>query len=330
MAATLGKQERTFPSATYILSSVSLACAFYYLPYGNHNLLGLVIQFVPLVFLIPYTILLVRSASTRQRIAVAVLNGAGAIAVVEYIRTQPFWPPPPEPAFMVIAAGAVMVLSAFAVAAIALVSRHRSSYLVGTVATLLIWPCLWVEFSTPREFGHYGVARLAGVLAVLGFAVAPVAIQVRPVVGYWAGLLSSCLAWPYLVLREDSYPYRGNSWIIFDLPVDPHEFGLLVSAALQILACTLTAAATIVSLIRLFPSSWIVRRIPIRSRTWPVFMLTFVSIATWFAFSVTPYRTPSEHGVAAEINIVHFEKKGLHSRETTVAVMRDGLQGLRR
>jgi len=325
MATTLGGREQAFfSSAIYALSSLGLACAFHYLPYRNHNLIGLLIQFVPLAFLIRYTILLVRSATTRQRVAAAVLNVACAIAVVEYIGTGPFWPPPSEPPFMVIAGGAVMAISAFALAAIALVSQHRSSYLVGTVATLLIWPCLWLEFSTSREFGHYGIARLAGVLAVLGFAVAAATTQVRRVVGYWAGLLSSSLAWPYLVLRENLYPYRGNSWITFNLPLDPHEFGLLVTAALQILACVLTAVATIVSLMRLLPSSWVIRGIPIRTRTWPVFVLTFVSMATWFAFSVTPYRVPTEHGVAAEMNIVHFQRKGLHSKETRVAVMRDG------
>jgi hypothetical protein len=171
----------------------------------------------------------------------------------------------------------------------------------------------------------FGVARFAGIVSILAFAMAAAATAVKPVFGYWLGLLSSSLAWPYLVLRENSYPYRGNSWIIFNLPPDPREFGLLSSAALQILACVLATVATLVSLIRLFPSSWMVRGIPIRSRIWPVLVLTFASIATWFAFSVTPYRVPTEHGgVSAEIYVVHFEKNGLHSRETTVAVMRDG------
>src|SRR5215469_11540643 len=94
MATTLGRGEQTFfSSATYALSSISLACAFYYLPYRNHNLIGLLIQFVSLVFLISYTILLVRSATTSQRIAAAVLNGACAIAASSTSAHSPFGRP---------------------------------------------------------------------------------------------------------------------------------------------------------------------------------------------------------------------------------------------
>lgn len=323
----LGKQRPEFVTAgVYALSSASLACAFfYYTPYGENNLFGLAASLLPLFFLIPYVIFLARAATARQRIMAAAGNGICVISLAKYIYSQPFWPPPVIPPFVFIAGGMVVMLSAFALAAIALFSGHRNAYALGTVATILIWPCLLAEFSASRDFGEYGVAKLAGIIAILTFGVATALILVRPALGYWTGLVASSLAWPYLAFRELSYIYNGNSWVVFNIPFSSYESAVWHMAELQILACVLATLSTLISLMRLCPSSWAIRRVPVQSRTWPVFVLTLIFVAAWFGRSVTPYRVPGEHGgIFPEIGVVHFEKKGLRSSETRVAVMRDG------
>ena len=323
----LGKEGPKFASAgIYTLSAASLACAFFfYTPYGENNLFGLAASLLPLIFLIPYVIFLARSATTSQRAIAATANCICAIALTRYIYTQPFWPPPPIPSFAFIVGGIVVTLSAFALATIALFSGNRNAYALGTVATILIWPCLFAEFSASRSFGAFGVARFAGVLAILGFGVAAALTLAKPALGYWIGLLSAGLAWPYLAFRELSYIYNGNSWLVFNLPFGPRESPVLHMAELQILACALATLSTFISLMRLCPSRWVVRRRTIQSRTWPALVLCLLLIVVWFAHSVMPYRVPTEHGgIYPEIGVVHFEKTGLRSSETTVAVMRDG------
>jgi hypothetical protein len=278
-----------------------------------------------LVFLIPYASLLAQATTKRQKIATAALNVICAIAVAGYVGTRPFWPPPAETPFAVVVALLVIMPAAFILAAIALFSRHERAYIAGTIAAVLIWPCLLQDSLASRQLGSYGLAHLAGVVAVLGLGMAAAGVLVRPVFGYWAGLLASILAWPYLILREMSYPYRGNSWSMFNCSFDSHFFQELRFAELQILSIALVTVSTVISLFRLCPNSWAVKGITIRARTWPVLTISFLLIAAWFVFSVIPYRVPTEHGGwPSEITIVHFERRGLHLRETRVSVMRDG------
>jgi hypothetical protein len=79
------------------------------------------------------------------------------------------------------------------------------------------------------------------------------------------------------------------------------------------------------SLVRLYPVRWTIKTAFLRDRIWPVLAASFVASAVWFVCSVTPYTVPRyHHGIAADISIVHVEKRGFHFRETTIAAFRDG------
>jgi hypothetical protein len=314
-----------FIPALYALSGFVLACARYYLPYEQRSPVAQLILFSPLLFLVPFARLLLLAATKRQKLWAVLLNGVFCISVAGYVANRPFWPPTEIP-FETVVILAVTVPAAFMVAVIAIFIRHKSAYSAGLVASLLIWPCLLLNSLTQRSVGPYGLASLGAIVAVLGFVIAAFVLFVTPNIGYGLGLVSAALAWPYLVIREMSYPYYGNSWTMFNVPVDPtHGTPELTYAKLTILSVAIVVASTFSSLLRLWPPSWEARAGSIRSRHWPIFAGSFVVMAAWFVHSVTPYRVPTEHhGVSAEISVVHFERRGLHLRETRVAVFRDG------
>lgn len=318
-------RSHSLTAVVYALSSVALACALYYVPYEDRHPVALLVLFSPLVFLIPYVRFLLQSATTKQKVTAVVLNGICGGGVAAYVGTRPLWPPPPEPPFEILVALLVIVAAVLVLAAIVFFSRHKAAYIVATTATLLLWPCLLLDSLAARNLGLYGLASLACVPAILGFAIAADTVFLRPIFGYRAGLTAAIFAWPYIVLREMSYPYRGNSWTVFNLPGDRYDAPELVYAKISIFLGVFVIVSTITSLLRLCPASWTLRGIPIRSRTWLAFALSFLVVAAWFAHSVTPYRVPTEAGgLSPEITVVRLVKRGLHLTETRVSVMRDG------
>lgn len=318
-------RSRSTAAVVYALSSVALACALYYVPYEDRHPVALLVLFSPLVFLVPYVRFLLKSATTKQKVAAAVLNAICGAVVATYVGTRPSWPPPPELPFEIGVALLVIVSAVFVLAAIALFSRYRAAYIAATTATLLMWPCLLLDSLAGRNLGLYGLASLACVPALLGFTIAADTVFLRPIFGYRAGLAAAIFAWPYSVLREMSYPYGGNSWTMFNLPGDPHGAPELIYAKISIFLGVFVIVSTITSLLRLCPASWTLKGVPIRSRTWLAFTLSFVVVVAWFAHSVTPYRVPTETGgLSPEIRVVHLVKKGLHLSETRISVMRDG------
>ena len=188
-----------------------------------------------------------------------------------------------------------------------------------------MWLCLLQGSLEGRHVGGFGLAHLAGLIALLGFAIAATTLVITPRFAYGTGLLASCLAIPYLIVREMSYSYYGNSWVVFNLPADRLYSPELTYAKLSILSAVLIAISGALSLLRLTPDAWKLRGRSIRSRSWPVFAFSALVVAVWFAHSVTPYRVPTEYGGGSpEIAIVRFEKRGLRSTETRVSVTRDG------
>jgi hypothetical protein len=309
----------------YAVSGLTVACALRYIPYETSSLIFVALQLAPLVFLILYVRFLLTSATNNQRILAIGLNCIAAFAAAGYLWSRPYWPPPAQPSFGVEITGFVIVSSALVVATLAMLYRHQMAYAAGAVAALLTWPCLLEASLSGNHFGAAGVWHLAAVLAVFGFSVAATALLVRPVFAYFVGLLASVITVPYVVDREMSYPYHGNSWLILNLPADRFNDPALTYAKLSIFSVAMVVIAAVISLLRLCPDRWQFRGRPIRQRTWPVFLLSLLVVGVWFAKSVAPYRLPTEqYGISPEISVVHFERQGSSSTETKVSVARDG------
>lgn len=318
-------ERKWFSMFVYAVSGITLAFALRYIPYETSSPISLFLQLTPLVFLIAYVRFLLTSATRNQRILAIGLNCIAGLAVAGYLWTRPYWPPPAEPPFGVVITGLVVVASAFVVATLAVLFRHKMAYTAGTVAVPSMWLCLLQVSLSGRYVGAIGVWHLAAVLAVFGFSVAATTLFLRPVLAYLVALVASLLTVPYVVHREMSYPYYGNSWVTLNLPADRFSDPELMYAKLSIFSVVMVVIAAVLSLLRLCPDGWSFRGRSVRSRTWPAFLVSLVIAGVWFAKSVTPYRVPAEHGgISPEISVVHFEKRGPSSTETKVSVTRDG------
>jgi hypothetical protein len=318
-------RQNWFAAIVYALSSVALACAFHYIPFEDRFTVGLILQFTPLVVLIPYVRFLLQFATNKQWIIALALHSTAAAAATAYLWNRPDWPPPAELGFGVLIAGLVTVASTCVIATLALVFHHKMAYFTGTVATLLMWPLLLQSLLSNRLVAISGVESLCGVAACFGFAIAAATVFLRPRFAFGLGLLASTLAIPYAIGRELSYPYHGNSWVALNLPGGRFYGPELTYAQLFIFSAVLVVVSAMTSLLRLLPDGWQFRGRPIRSRIWPIFVLSVLVVGVWFAKSASPYRVPTEYGgISAEISIVHLEKRGLHLTERRVSVMRDG------
>jgi hypothetical protein len=94
---------------------------------------------------------------------------------------------------------------------------------------------------------------------------------------------------------------------------------------LKLLSVALIVIAMICSSLRLLPAHWLLRKPPLRKRTWPAFAIGLLMMAMWFVHAATPYRLPRGCvGMnSSEFRILHVEKRGLHFHETQVIVARD-------
>jgi hypothetical protein len=162
---------------------------------------------------------------------------------------------------------------------------------------------------------------IAALLAAVIFLFASVRVFPTPKSGYIMGLIAALPAWPFF-LRNELRDYRlFNSWVALNL--SDQEARGLPSARLTILAVVLLLIATLYSLLRLAPTRWRIGRLPLRDRTWPAFVISFVVVAAWYLTAVTLYRPFYPGGMYPRLRVVHVGKHGLQFRETTLAVMKD-------
>ncbi len=156
--------------------------------------------------------------------------------------------------------------------------------------------------------------------------VASVEIFRRSRFGYWLGMVSGIIGLYWFSRIEFYYFPALNSWITLNLPADiPEFFSEVFLAKLKILLVVTVVTSTALCATRLLPASWALRKIPVRERTWPALVLCFLSVASWYAVSVTPYRTPLiVDGARPELAILHVTKEGIQFHETAISVVRDG------
>jgi len=165
------------------------------------------------------------------------------------------------------------------------------------------------------------------VTCAVALAVASVGIFFWPRFSYGLGLISS-LVILYWFSRFEFWDFPAlNSWIAFNLPDrDPQFLEDIFQAKLKILFVTTVVTSTVVSLTRLLPDSWMLRKLPLRERTWPSLVFCFLVVASWYYVSVRPYRIPLlvKGSREPELLILHVEKRGLTFHEHSVGVVRDG------
>ena len=291
-------------------------------------LFWLTLSAIPLLFVFTYPRFLFSASPTqknRLRFA-AVIHGLGAAAAIFFFPrvALPFWENPLRDAHSVALLLIPLIgLPVFLIAALFLLLKNRSA--LALLAGILFWP-YWFVFalaSLDRWFQEDPVHTVFYFLCFLSpalFAFAAGAISYRPTLAHSAAFLGLVgVPWIRWSLRD---PGLGNVWLMFNLSGREVAMYPPLSAQLTIFAVGLIALGLATAAIRLIPSAWQFRKLPICKRTWPAFAISLLVLTIWFSQSVMPYRIPGavDYSQWPILQILHVEKRGLQFHETCVSV----------
>jgi uncharacterized membrane protein YhaH (DUF805 family) len=204
------------------------------------------------------------------------------------------------------------------------------------ILTIVVYVCAASALSYSlmrvlREGGYYAFESpelewraLACFASPFLFVLAAFAVSRFPRRSHVMGAAAGMLTMPWLVSQEFAWFQIGNSWIALNTS-GPHERTYRLLAELRILAVTAVVIAMVVSLLRLLPARWTLRKRPLRDRTWPAFAVCFLVLSVWFGCAVVPYRLPGEvqHQFDPDLRILHVEKRGLQFHETEISTFRN-------
>ena len=167
---------------------------------------------------------------------------------------------------------------------------------------------------------------VAAIVSALAFVIASAGVFLRPRFRFWLGMVAGLVGLYWFSRIEFYYFPALNSWITFNLPSDNPQFFLEVFLAkLKILFVVTVVTSTAYCMTRLLPASWVLRKVPVRERTWPAPAVCFLVVASWYGVSASPYRIPLiVDGAPAELIVLHVEKKGIQFHETAISASRDG------
>src|SRR5271165_201406 len=264
----------------------------------------------------------------RLRLA-AVLNSLGLLASIFYFAhlAAAFREAPYDrsgPALLLLAP--LLAMPMFLVVALFLLLRGKSS--LATLACAMLWP-YWValaylsahQWSLDRQIVtvFYFLSFLAP--ALFAFAIGALSYS-RKLAHATAGLASLCCI-PWISAIELGYHSWANAWTIFNSP-DPSLllYPVLRHAETVIISVALITLAFSTAGLRMLPSSWTVKRSPIRNRAWPALVITLCVLAVWFGMSAIPYHIPGQSDSYDRpiLQILHVEKRGLQFHEACVSV----------
>jgi hypothetical protein len=291
----------------------------------------------PLLFAFAYPRSLFASADTtakpfakRVRSA-ALLHGIGAVAatVTFVILASSWWKNPlrnvgTAPFFATMIAADLILLAA----AILLFTRIHAT--LPKLASFLLWP-YWLVLALAFCGRFYGEGTHSAftflcLTASLLLAFAAGAVFYRATVAHFAAL-AALVAAPQAYSSAIRDTPLGNLWTSLNMP-DRMMWGSFAAlTVLTILSVALIALAVSTAGFRLTPARWKTLGMPLRDRTWPAFLLTFVFLAVWFSQSAMPYRASGavDYSAWPLLRILHVQKQGLQFHETCI-----GLWGYRK
>jgi len=281
----------------------------------------------PLLFVFAYSQTLPCLSFSRHRLVrESIFHGIAAIAAtVLFTKFSPFWKNPfrnlGESLLFFVVPLSILVM--FLVAGVSLLLEKKSTLAI--VAILFIWP-YWFLLALATEGYFYQDLdiRAAGhflfFVSPIFFAFAAGAVFWQPRLAHGCALLG-VVAIPsaYWNLKDWGL---GNVWVLFNQP-DGRFTSYPPGFVLGIPFVGLLAVSLGISILRLIPSGWTLRKIPISDRTWPAFAASSAFIVVWFCQSVMPYRMPGAVDGAGWplLRILHVEKQGLQFHETRVSVV---------
>jgi hypothetical protein len=327
----------------FIYLSAAVAIGYWCSAYSHGEVLGsysaihLTVRFLlifgaPAIFAVAYARLVLDPALKRyQRLLLIFANCAFVAAVVFYFEIP--WRALVSNGERSHATEIILKLViplVFLLISLAIFRKYAYRYVLGTVAVVVLWLYVAaIAFGSVISFWDEpasAVLLYAVVISPLVLIFAAGAVPHSPRVAFWAGLTGAFMVLPEFIRSEMSaYTFAmANSWISFNLS-DRHSEGYFLLAKLKILASALLVVSIVISALRLLPEHWSLRGSPLGARTWPAFATSFMVIAIWYGFAVTPYRVPMiVDGFWPQLSVLHVEKHGLQFHETRVSVSRDG------
>jgi len=287
--------------------------------------------FSPLLFVAPALLLVTvyihwswgSEAGKKRRVLAALVNFGVAAALLAYLVLVAI---PGEIAGYSLVLDVLLIITgpiSFVFASLAIFSRNRPTYALVSLIVFVTWTYLACVVIHPGFQDLF--LFMSGVISPLIFAVAAVVAFYRPrfslTMGAVAGLIA---AWWLLSQEKLLASWGGNSWIALNLNWVGRDEESLLFAKVRIVAVGLVVIATLISLMRLPPARWTMRKRPINERTWPTFAVCFIILSVWFVVAATPYRIPYiVDAVRPDLTILHVEKRGLQFHESAVSVYYD-------
>jgi hypothetical protein len=181
----------------------------------------------------------------------------------------------------------------------------------------------WLLISHPPLNPPSKFASVLSFLAAGLFAVAAGVMSRRPRIAHMCaatGVIAS--SWIYTTTLQGNI--YANQWIIFNVPDrELHFYDGVAGAGLAIIEVALIVFAIVTAILRLLPGRWLLRKMPLRERTWPAVAASFLFLAIWFSQSVMPYRIPGalDYSSWPILQILHIQKRGLQFHETCIRVL---------
>ena len=281
----------------------------------------------PLLFVFAYSRTLPCLSFSRRRVIYESIFHAIAVvaATVLFTLFSPFWKNPfrnlGESLLFFLVPLSVLVV--FLVAGVSLLLKKKSTLAI--VAILVFWP-YWFLLALVTEgyfyqgLGIYAVGHFLLFVSPIFFAFAAGTVFWQPKLAHGCALLGFvAIPSAYWNLKDSGL---GNVWVLFNQP-NGRFTSYPPGFVLGIHFVGLLAVSLGISVLRLLPSSWTLRKIPVSARTWPAFAASFAFMVVWFCKSVMPYRMPGAVDGAGWplLRILHVEKRGLQFRETQVSVV---------
>lgn len=266
-----------------------------------------------------------------RRVLALVVNWGAAAILATYLLRAPKPTPPAYENPSVLHHAFLVVLPLFVVfASHLIISRRRWTRVIATMAALLAWSFFVfiavVSAYFPAYFGfesvRYAWLAFAAITSPCVFVFAGAVVPCFPRLGYIMGAVAGGLAMPLFVSQEFEWFQMVNSWIVLNTNSSGlYPKSLVLSAELRILAVALTVTAVALSLLRLVPGTWTLRKRTICERTWPAFVVCLTVLAVWFGCAASPYRLPGivDQSIGPDLRILHVEKRGLQFYETQIS-----------
>ena len=273
----------------FIYSLAAVAASFFWVTraqdgFGSEAIWRWLLLFsAPLLFVFAYPRFLFDSPTpetSRQRSA-AILHGSGAAitTILFLVLGSAFWRNPLRDAdSMLLLAVPIVAVPVFLVAALSLLMKNRST--LAKLASFLLWPYwLLLALTFCGRFFEATIFRAAFsflcFIVPLLFAFAAGAVSYRPTVAHCsalAGLMSA--PWVYWTTLQDTP--LGNIWTQFNVPDrELLMYNMLTFAKLTVISVGFMVVAITIAAIRLLPTRWRIRTLPLCERTWPAFGVAF-------------------------------------------------------